>query len=335
MEIKETVDTCIACGKELNANNRKGVRGKWFSNGSLPWCIDCQSERFNELNKNIKNKWMTFYVCCAMYDTPYYDGIASSSENWVQYLDNLKEQKLNRNEKGVFFGFLDGEKEASKVVSGMGIPHKKKKLDMEEAKVRWGCKFSEDGVAIDYTPAEIEELDNLYNEQASEFKGNITPRVEMSLREICINRLEWKRCVGVGDSQSAKRYADMIKDAMAREGMRAGDQKPLENTRIDSLIVNLEKQGAIKDGKIIGRKELEKLLAKHHPKYSTSRDVVDEMLFAIINTMRRNNGDGELGALPPEAQVQDNFNELEDFPTESEKKAQDELGIIPPIRELS
>lgn len=200
-------------------------------------------------------------------------------------------------------------------------------------KLKWGSRMDADGCRRDYTDEEYEELENFYEKQAAEFKAAATPRLEMELVEICILRLELRRCIASGDSAGAKRYSDMINSVMTRESMKAGDAKSLEATRIDSLIVNLEKKGAIKDGKIVGKKELAKILLMDHPQYHTSMDVVDAMQLGIINTMKRNNGESELDELPLSAQVEDVFGELLMEPSHEEKKAMAETGIVPPKRE--
>lgn len=200
----------------------------------------------------------------------------------------------------------------------------------EAMRHKWGSRFNADGGTMDYSDAELRELENLYAMQAAEFKGAVTPRVEIGLVEICSYRLELKRCIAAGDSAGAKRYSDMINSAMGRESMKAGDAKALEATRIDALIMNLEAKGAIKDGKIVGTEELIDILAKDHPKYHTSRDVVYSMLFAIINTMKRNNGENEITELPLSAQIEDVFDELLTTPTQKEKKALADTGIVPP-----
>jgi hypothetical protein len=200
-------------------------------------------------------------------------------------------------------------------------------------RLKWGSRIDSEGNRINYTDADLEELERLYKNQAAEFSNVMTPRQQGGVIEICTFRLEMNRCIAAGDSAGAKRYSDMINAAMSREAMKAGDVKQLEATRIDSLIVNLEKKGAIKDGKIVGRDELIRILSNDHPIYHTSLDVVDEMLFAIINTMKKNNGEPEMDELPLSAQVEDVFGQLLATPTAKEKQAMAETGIVPPTRE--
>lgn len=198
---------------------------------------------------------------------------------------------------------------------------------------KWGSRFDADGNSRDYTDAEYRELESYYEIQSAEYNHAITARQEGGVIEVCELRLELKRCIAANDSAGAKRYSDMINSVMSREAMKAGDVKSLEATRIDMLIMNLESKGAIKNHKIVGRDELIDIIAKDHPKYHTSRDVVDAIIMAIINTMRKNNGESELDALPLSAQVDDVFDELLSQPSQPERKAMAEIGVVPPMRE--
>lgn len=333
MEQQEVVKYCITCGSVLIPEKTKSANKRWHKDEILPYCVNCQQRRFDSVVKSVDNRLLAIYITCNIFDTPYYKNIATDAlvdiaDVWKRYLRLLKENNLNKDEDGETLPFWKGETDIAKVIYDSGI-----KITSGDARERWGKKFTEDGVSADYTDSEIAELESLYEEQAAEYKGQITARVEMSLRELCICRLEWKKCVGAGDSAGAKRYSDMIKDAMAREGMRAGDAKPLENVRIDSIVDHLEKKGMVQQGKIVGREELIRLLNEDHPQYHTSYDAIDCMMMAIINTMRKNNGDSELYELPLEAQVKDRFGEFLSEPTEQEKKVMRDLGILPPTKE--
>ena len=203
----------------------------------------------------------------------------------------------------------------------------------DEMRVKWGSRMDADGNRVDYSDSDLKELERLYKNLAAEYGDTMTPRQKDGIKEISTYRLEISRCMAAGDSAGAKRYSDMINSAMSREAMKAGDVRQLEQTRIDSLIVNLENKGAIKRGKIVGRDELADILLKDHPQYHTSMDAVDSMLYAIINTMKRNNAEPELTELPLSAQVEDVFGELLSKPTDRELKAMSETGIVPPTRE--
>ena len=204
----------------------------------------------------------------------------------------------------------------------------------EELREKWGRNFANDeGKMRDYTDSEIDELERIYRMLSAEYKGGMTPRIEYSLRKIVKLELEQQKAMAKGDSQEAKRYADIIKDVKKAEGMNVGDTKPMENMKIDSIIDAMEKKGLARDGRIVDMPELLRILSGARHRYDTSLDVVDEMMFAIINTMRRNNGDSELSELPLTAQVKDEKRELEPRMTPQERRDSGALGVIPPLRQ--
>lgn len=238
-------------------------------------------------------------------------------------LDSIEPKKRGRPPKS------EQEKQAEKTQKEL----KEKEAWRESMRKKWGSRFDADGNSRDYTDAEYRELESYYEIQSAEYNHAITARQEGGVIEVCELRLELKRCIAANDSAGAKRYSDMINSVMSREAMKAGDVKSLEATRIDMLILNLEKKGAIKNHKIIGRDELLELLSNDHAKYHTSRDVVDAMIMAIVNTMRKNNGEAELSSLPLTAQVEDVFDELLSQPSKNERKAMSEIGVVPPLRD--
>lgn len=337
----EEKQKCPVCGKEYTPKSRFGADNTWSIEGKDIFCLDCQERKFNQILADTGDEFLTLYFCTLFFNRPWdariaKDVIAShevdDDPHWMLYMRKMKEAgQLNSGRK--YYGFREMETSLDPrlqtVISGSEQYQKK-----TPTSARWGAKFTEDGDTIPYSDNEIRELDRMYDEQAAEYKGvAMTQRLDMAIREICICRLEWKKCVGAGDSGGAKKYSDMIKDAMAREGLRATDTKPVENLRVDSLIDRLEKKGAIQNGTIVGKKRLLDILAADHPQYRTSLDVVDQMMMAIVNTARRNNGQSDLEELPYTAQITDDFDELMKEPTEEEKKTIAEIGIGRPRRE--
>lgn len=338
---EEKKEICPSCGKAFGPKNRLGASDMWSHNKKDWICTDCQERKFNQIIAATDDEFLAIYFCCLFFNRPFDADIAqgviaetiSNGPHWVLYLKRLKDAKRLTNGKE-FADFRDGK---------TGIdPRLYSHIDKSKwyttrsdtnRSTRWGMKFLENGDTVPFSDNEIKELDRMYTEQAAEYKGGMTQRVDMAIREICICRLEWKKCVGAGDANGAKKYSDMIKDAMTREGLRANDAKPTENMRVDSLIDRLEKKGAMVNGSIIGKKQLLNLLAEDHPRYNTSLDVVDAMMMAIVNTARRNNGQSDLDELPYTAQIADDFDEIMKEPTEQEKKTMAEIGVSRPRRE--
>ena len=207
--------------------------------------------------------------------------------------------------------------------------------DVKGLRLKWGSKIDENGESTEYSDSELHELENSYRRQAAEFKGAISPRIDMALQEIAINRLEWKKSISAGDSAGAKRYADSIKVIMEREGMRAGDGKPVETPQIDSIIVGLEKLGMVDQyGDAMASEKLMPLIAKAiMRKYDVSCDVVDAMIFSIINTMSNNNSAPEFTRLPKSAQLTNAGGQLREASTKEERDTMEAIGAIPPMKE--
>lgn len=335
-------ECCPVCGRPYTVKTRFGASDMWSAEGKDIFCLDCQERKFNQILADTGDEFLSLYFCCLFFNRPWDAvvakdvmgsvGVDAQEPHWTLYMKKMKEAgRLNSARK--YYDFRDQETSFDprlvNVISGSEMYERK-----AFGSTRWGSKFTDEGATVPYSDNEIRELDRMYDEQAAEYKGGaMTARVDMAIREICICRLEWKKCVGAGDASGAKKYSDMIKDAMAREGLRATDSKPIENLRVDSLIDRLEKKGALQNGTIVGRKRLLDILAEDHPKYRTSLDVVDAMMMAIVNTARRNNGQSDFDELPVTAQISDDFDELMKHPTDEEKRVMTEIGAGRPRRE--
>lgn len=216
------------------------------------------------------------------------------------------------------------EQKKSRAERYEGLTASQKQAVRKQWDVHWGENVSDEDCL---------KLDQTYIMLASEYKGAITQRMSLGLRDIARFRLLRDKAAAEDNVSDAKRYQEMIDKIMASEAMKANDAKPYEVTRVDAVISALEKKGAARNGKIIGKDELLKLLSEERGHYNTSLDVVDAIMLGIINTMRKNGALSELAELPFTAQVDDVFGELLAEPSEFEKSAMEELGVIPPQRE--
>ncbi|MEG2519595.1 MAG: hypothetical protein RSB65_08100, partial [Oscillospiraceae bacterium] len=180
---------------------------------------------------------------------------------------------------------------------------------LRELRKLWGKDYSAKGDESDESDElfTLEKIENSFNILANEYTGALTPRLTMNLRDIAVLRFRRDEAVARGDGMEGKRYGEMIDKIMTAEGLKAGDAKPVENVRVDAIILALENRGAAKNGQLISKPELIKLLKRDKGKYNTSLDVVDAMMMSIINTMRTNNGDEKLDFLPISAQIQDSL----------------------------
>jgi hypothetical protein len=131
----------------------------------------------------------------------------------------------------------------------------------------------------------------------------------------------------------AKRYQDMAEKLMNSEYMKNWQSNKGESIQVDRIVKYLESMGAMHNGYLIGYDELVKVLGGAHGSYSTSLDVVDEVIMCILNTMRKNMGEAELSRLPLTAQVKDAKGELLHETSAEERKILEGLGVRPPERE--
>ena len=110
---------------------------------------------------------------------------------------------------------------------------------------------------------------------------------------------------------------------MASEEMRRKDEKAQEAMRVDALVVAMETQGLMKDGKFLKFDELIDVFDKRFfkAKKGHSTDAVDQMIADYYNTTRKNAGLESALILPSELQVDDVNDEFDEVMSAEEKEA--------------
>ena len=114
------------------------------------------------------------------------------------------------------------------------MTEEQKREALEKLAAKWGDGLTED---------EYRSLELSYRSMAAEYKGLITPRLELNLIDISKWRLERDKSIKAGDTAAAKRYTDMIKSTMDSEAMKVGDSRQVEHIRIDGMAQRLEDMG--------------------------------------------------------------------------------------------
>ena len=193
-----------------------------------------------------------------------------------------------------------------------------KKEALERLAAKWGEGLSED---------EYRSLETSYRSMAAEYKGAISPRLELNLIDISKWRLERDKCIKAGDTAAAKRYTDMIKATMDSEAMKVGDAKPVEAIRADGLAQRLEDMGLLKDGILLLNGVID-YIRNDRGNYQMSRDAIDAMMLSMTNAYRFNNGLSEIPGLPEDMRIQDKLGEFLEAPTMEEKSVAMELGML-------
>lgn len=209
-----------------------------------------------------------------------------------------------------------------------------RKKEREEAEKRRRLEELREAYSAEhFTDDELWEMENTYLALADEYKGSITPRLQMALRDLAKMRMLRDRCIAAGEEQAAAKYQGMYDKIMAGEALKVGDSKPLKNMRIDALADALERAGCLGTGQLLDKGGVIRYIRGNHGDYDMSLDVVDEIMLLMENTRRRNAGEAELNALPVGLQVRDEFRELKRKQTDFEKQTMADLGLIAPERE--
>lgn len=316
---------CPSCGKGITAENGIRVRITPQSpDGYATECALCAGKRFARIYSDTGVYAAAMYAMCAAYDLPYepdaiQDGKAAATV-WKRYLASV--------DTGLGFG--SGIVLPDDAARGLVLSDGEKKLAEEKKNReawydRWGSGLDD---------SEYEELDRKYRVESHEFKGNITPRIEKNLIALSKLDLEFDRAVRRGDFDTANRITDIIKKTRDMESMKASDEKPAEEMRVDAIVDALEKRGAMTDGTLCDRKTLLKWIAEStRGNYATSLDVIDTVMLVTENARRRTEGERPLSYVPKDLQIDDARHELQDEMTPQEMAVMQELGRVPPERE--
>lgn len=315
---------CGTCGKTLDSRNGIKVKGTFSQDGYHCECGDCAGKRFALLCEVFGSGKEALYVMCASMDIPFLPGKVKRKrtlpETFKAYLKTV-------DTTGGFKGTQTGARITVDRTAGSG---EEKGADSSENRkeawlTKWGAGLSD---------AEYEELDRKYEVESHEFKGNLTPRIEKNLIALSKLDVEFDRAMREGDFDKANRITDIIKKTRDMESLRASDDKPTEEMRVDAIVDALEKRGAMTDGTLLGRDELLKWIAESsHTHYSTSLDIIDAVMLVSENARRRTEGERVLSSLPDYLQVEDKYGELEIGMTDQEKAVMQELGRLPPRRD--
>lgn len=316
---------CCTCGKVIGEDNGIKVDTALSPSGWHGECKECTGKRFVYLSFQAGSTKEALYIMCAACDIPFNPMFTPKDKNpaavWTEYLKSIDTRKR----------FYTGTTKVAAVFEDGDLPEPlakektKEDLKREEWREKWGSGLSDE----DY-----EELDRKYNVESHEFKGNITPRIEKNLIALSKLDVEFDKAMRTGDFDVANRITDIIKKTRDMESMKASDEKPAEEMRVDAIVDALERRGAMTDGTLCDRDTLLKWIADStHIHYGTSLDIIDAVMLVAENARRRTDGERVLTEVPDYLQVTDVFGELETGMTDQEKAIMKELGKLPPRRE--
>lgn len=318
---------CAGCGEEIDRRYARRADTEWHKTGYLPYCVRCQQKRFSYWRRQMGDKrTLALYLSCLMFDVPYLPEIVEITKSgkdgiWIAYLANLRKAKKNRTGDRPA-NFLDGVSDMA-VALGEEMPQAPVDGDFgmsqrESWNRKWGADMSE---------AACTHMDSMYEVISAEYKGSISPRLDLAIRDIC--KLRYLRDESLQkDSGEAKRYQEMIDKIMSSEAMKVGDAKPTEAIRVDALADALEKRGVLTDGRF-SMKGVLNYIAQDKGAYIETLDIVDAIMLKMINANRTNLGESEFSQLPKDLRVNDVFKELQGKPTSKQAQDMKKLDVVP------
>ena len=334
---------CWKCGEVLSEDNCRPCADS--QSGLAFMCIACESDFFNRLAKT-EGRFIALFHTCAALDIPVkpivLDGIdfESVDEPFMTYINALSEsgQDIKR---GKVLGFADGVTSLSNLF-GNDLSHKDfaerirrekekiaKQVGTEEQREKFGVLPIYKGLAM--SNELYDELDRLYSIRESAYKGqDLTSQQMATLIKVAKNDAIYDHLMRTGLAKLATDIQKSTSQLLADENMRPKDKKPVEELRLDALVLALEEAGLMENGDLLSYDELIEVMRDNFvksKKYNQSLDVADQMILDVINSMRANADLPPIQDLPEEFAPVDEYGEFEPEETEREKENKRFLGI--------
>lgn len=341
----QTTAYCHCCGELLTDENCRKVNNSISGYSHL--CISCENDFYQRL-ANAEGDYIALFHACAALDVRMYplalegmqDTFNSDGQGWITYVNALTELKADT-KRGKILGFADGEtylkaifgRDMTEKDFGKYLENEKKKISKqigtEEQRERWGTLPIYKG--LPWTKELYDELDRLYEIRESAYKGqDLTPQMSATLVKVAKNDAIYDHLMRNGNAQAATTIQKTTSQLLADENMRPKDKKPVEELRLDALVLALEEAGLMENGDLLNYDELIEVMRDHFvksKKYEYSLDVADQMILDIINSMRANADLPSIQDLPEEYAPDDEYGEFEPEETEREKENKRFLGI--------
>lgn len=269
------------------------------------------SKRFLDLASNLGGD-IALYCICAVLNLPVYP--QKSVPTWEDYLDYL--EGLQKQES-----FIDGETDIETVLA-----------EGASEQERWERDWGYGDPDRPYTVQDYKSLDGIFRMYSTRLDaaGGMDAQQEDTLRNCSRMALLRDKCIAKGDKDSAaiaNTMNKMIQDNLAAENLRKRDAKPIETARVDGIIDAVQKKYGI--GAEMTVDQFWEMFFKwlHNRNYPETKDAAEQSLLAIINTMRANNDQPEISALPEDAKLKNCDDEFAKEPNEKEQEAYEYLNI--------
>lgn len=336
---------CHCCGVELSTDNCREVSSEFSQSGLSAYCVECESAIYNRFAQT-QGKYHALLSACSAFNTPLkpllLDGVNLDEEPdaWLTYATLLAESGQDR-KNGKLLGFADGVTTLWDLFGKkLGEPDFEKRIAFEKDKLKKQIgteaqreKFGTLPIykGLNWTNELYDELDRLYSIRESAYKGqDLTSQQVATLIKVAKNDAIYDHLMRTGLAKLATDIQKSTSQLLADENMRPKDKKPVEELRLDALVLALEEAGLMESGDLLNYDELIEVLRDRFvksKKYEYSLDVADQMMLDIINSMRYNADLPYIQDLPEEFAPVDEYGEFETEETEREKENKRFLGI--------
>lgn len=334
---------CWKCGEILSEENCRTSTDS--QSGFAFMCVECEQRTYDHYAQT-QGKYHALLTACSAFDVPLkpilLDSINLDEEEsaWFTYINLLSESRQDT-KNGKPLGFADGVTTLWGLFGNkLGEPNFDKRIAFEKDKLkkqvgtesqreRWGTLPIYKG--LNWTNELYDELDRLYSIRESAYKGqDLTSQQTATLIKVAKNDAIYDHLMRTGLAKLATDIQKSTSQLLADENMRPKDKKPVEELRLDALVLALEEAGLMENGDLLTYDELIEVLrdrfVKSH-KYDYSLDVADQMMLDVINSMRQNADLPPIQDLPEEFAPVDEYGEFEPEETEREKENKRFLGI--------
>lgn len=339
---------CHSCGCELSSDNCRKTNNSISGYSHL--CVFCENDFYQRL-ASIDGDYIALFHACAALDARMYplvldgkqDTFNDDKQGWITYINALSEQNQDTR-KGKILGFADGMTSLIQCF-GNGLEHKDfaayiakakaaidkkpKPMGTDEQRAKFGTLPIYKG--LNFTQELYDELDRLLDIRVSSYKGQDLSGQQMSTLIKCAkNDAIYDHLMRTGLAKLATDIQKSTSQLLADENMRPKDKKPVEELRLDALVLALEDAGLMENGDLLTYDELIEVMRDKFiksPKYNYSLDVADQMILDVINSMRQNADLPTIQDLPEEFAPVDEYGEFTPEETEREKENKKYLGI--------
>ncbi len=337
---------CHQCGELLSDENCRETKNSISGYSHL--CLSCEQSLFDLLSQTQGRVFGLFFTCAAT-DTVCLPIVLENCmdefnnekfDGWIIYINALEESGANI-KRARLLGFDDGITDIRALLGknlthtdlAAYIAHEKAKISKmcgtEAQREKFGTLPIYKGLAM--SNELYDELDRLYSIRESAYKGqDLTSQQMATLIKVAKNDAIYDHLMRTGLAKLATDIQKSTSQLLADENMRPKDKKPVEELRLDALVLALEEAGLMENGDLLTYDELIEVMRDKFvksKKYNYSLDVADQMILDVINSMRANADLPPIQDLPEEFAPIDEYGEFEPEETEREKENKRFLGI--------